>query len=827
MTMNEEKVDTYSTRVVPQKPLEIDYKNSGFEDVINEEGVIPTTLNVPVMVQRLAKDIYKNATSGIRELYMNAVRGCTDGVEMFGYKDPHIKVTINEGERIIIIEDNGRGITKARFKQVLRELGTSDNHDGTTTGQFGMGFASYMTLASVCVLDTIGDNGDNYKMLCRDGISSKYGGKSDLDSHGVKLTLTCYENVDFEEICKKLYDTASHASVPTTVVIEEFEYTPPDFVEGLNEIKRVSFDDVDGVLGDDEEPIRIDHEDFTLIACDSINNKSDVYLLNVPIESDIEIPFSYWILNIKDERKFQPMPDRDRMREESDKALQKQVDDAIRAHFSNMNIVWYREYIVSERRLEYLWLIQHPDYAPQPMQARLRQLNNCSYLREISYTDKSPSTHSLFHWLKAAGAAGITYQGHKSKAHSLKVREFIHKDCKLIICKKSVNDKWQDSVDILESFGVPTVKQILKDNKVKFAKIKREDVDERTIVGHEHGKYYETQEYIYEDITENFIRTDSIPMSKMMSLVREYPTDMTFLRNEPSLKETDCQTFSKWIEKFKTVEVMTNKGLFAADALAREESIAYCSDLEPDLMSVVEGLDQLIITDKDKVLGVAIIRHLEYKPKEWIGNMIDTLWLNTLFKNKYGINMYDDDTKKFFCAHLSEIKPAYHELFARVIVNIEKNFADEVATNQREKYLTLIKEYGELDTEDEVAKLKFYHEKWQNLPNKTAGITVIFDELITKSQETIEKNKYLLTKFVREIVLPKAYHAVDVRKYQLEEHEYHYSNDTFKVSFTTELRSLEFKEDVKVYGMNVKLTNIQIKIYKKFILIGGDLEVSA
>ena len=825
--MNEEKIDTYSTKVTPQQDLNISYKGSGFEDVIDENGVIPTTLNQKVIIQRIARDLYKNATSGIRELYINAVRGCEWGVELFDYTDPHITVTINEGERIIIIEDNGRGVSKTRFKQVLRELGTSDNFDGKTPGQFGMGFASYMTLASVVVLDTIADNGDNYKMICRDGTSSKYGGKSDLDDHGVKLTLTCYPEVDFDAVCDKLYETARHASVPTTVVIEEFEYTPDHFEEGNNEIEQVSFDeDLDDISG--EGVIKIEHEDFTLIASDSeMHSKSDVCLLNVPIDSEIEVPFSWWVLNIKDERKYQPMPDRDRMREESDNALQALITSSIHEYFRDINIENYNDYINSDRRREFIWLINHQEYAAGGLQPLLLLLNECGSLRKISYEDKSPIAHSLVYWLRVAGDGGITYQGYKNKEYTDKVKTFIDADCVLLIVKRGKSETWRRSVKTLETFGVPIVKQILKDNKVKMVRPIKEDIDERTIVGHEHGRYYETTDYIYDDITPNFIRTDLIPMNKMMSLVREYPTGMTFLRNEPSLKETDCQTLSKWLEKFKTEEVMTNKGLFTADALAKEEEVAYCNDLEPELISVVEGLDQLIITDKNKVLGVAIIRHLEYMPEKWIGGLIDTVYLDTLFKDKYGISMYHDESKKFFCAHLSEIKPVYHELFARVIVNIQNNFADEVAIGQREKYLILLKEYGELDTEDEVSKLKFYHEKWLKLPNKSAGITKIFNELVTKSQEIIEKNKYLLTKFVQEVVLPKAYHAVEVRKYQLEETEEYYTKDFFKVSFTTDLRTLEFKEDVKVYGMDIKLTNIQIRIYKKFILINGDLEVTS
>ena len=823
--MDEEKIDTYSTKVESQQDLEISFKDSGFEDVIDENGVIPTTLNVPVMVQRLAKDIYKNATSGIRELYMNAVRGCVDGVEQFGYKDPHIKVTINEGERIIIIEDNGRGITKARFKQVLRELGTSDNFEGTVTGQFGMGFASYMTLASVVVLDTIGDNGDNYKMLCRDGTSSKYAGKSDLDEHGTKLTLTCYEEVDFDAVCEKLYDTARHASVPTTVIIEEFEYTPDNFNEGSNEIEQVRFDDNVPEAAKEAGIVKIETEDFTLLASDWIaSSDHHTYLLNVPIDSEIDLPFYYWTLNIKDERKYQPMPDRDRMREESDEAIEAHVKDALREYFQDLDIKNYDDYINSDRRQEFIWLIEHQEYAPEALQQTLLLLNGASGLRKVSYTDKNASTHSLVYWLRASGAGGITYQGYKNKAYTDKVRQYIDEKCQLLIVRKGKQDNWAESVKVLEQFGVPTVKQILKDNKVKMPK-GAQGGSEKMIVAHNHkNRGYDTNDTYLDEVGVEAVRADTIKMSKLISFVREYPTDMVFMRNEPALKDTDCQKFSEWIEEFKTVEVMTNKGLIRADALAREEEIAYCSDLEEEFLPLVEDADELLILDNTKVVGVALLKHLEYEPEKWIGGLVDTVWLDSFIKKKYGIDMYSDNTKRFFCEHLKEVKPVFHELFVRVLKQINDNFADKVADTQREKYLNIFKEYGVLETDDEISKLKFYHAKWQNLPNKQAGITRIFQELVDKTKEIIHDNSFLLNKFVQEEVLVKAFGAVEVRKCQLNT-DYSYA-DTCTVSFTTNLRTLNFNGDLKVYDMGIKLAHINIRIFKNHSLITAKVEVS-
>jgi len=288
--MSEEKITTYSPKVTEQVAL-------GVEGAGEIEA---TKINEKVIIQRIAKDLYKNASSGMRELYMNSVRACKDAAKSIGGVEvyyPKVIVTMNEKERTLIIEDNGIGITEQMYQQVLRVLGTSSNLDGAETGQFGMGFASYMTLSSVVIIDTVAMDGTSFKRIAKDGQSFQRLGNADRTTHGTTLSMTCYDQVSFSELCNKFSQIAKYSGVPTDLVLSEFEYEPSMFRNGVNEIEQYRFDDEAlATKTYKQDLVNIETDDFHLVALVAVahnsSNYDHVYLLNVPIESSINLPFT-------------------------------------------------------------------------------------------------------------------------------------------------------------------------------------------------------------------------------------------------------------------------------------------------------------------------------------------------------------------------------------------------------------------------------------------------------------------------------------------------------------------------------------------------------
>lgn len=56
---------------------------------------------------------------------------------------------------------------------------------------------------------------------------------------------------------------------------------------------------------------------------------SEVRLLGSPVKADIRLPFSAWVLNLKGERKYPPTADRERLTEQSARAVQQRAEARI------------------------------------------------------------------------------------------------------------------------------------------------------------------------------------------------------------------------------------------------------------------------------------------------------------------------------------------------------------------------------------------------------------------------------------------------------------------------------------------------------------------
>ena len=149
-----DEIQLRESKIVEQTPLGTkSVQDEAFDDVLNKDGEIEVELNKKVITERISKDLYKNAQSGLRELLMNSFRACRIAMTEHGEKNPHIIVQYDSPQRTLTIHDiNAQGISKERFKKVLLVLGNSPQLG--ETGQFGMGFASYTTLSSTVVLQT-------------------------------------------------------------------------------------------------------------------------------------------------------------------------------------------------------------------------------------------------------------------------------------------------------------------------------------------------------------------------------------------------------------------------------------------------------------------------------------------------------------------------------------------------------------------------------------------------------------------------------------------------------------------------------------------------
>lgn len=812
--MNED-IETYSPDTEEQKPLPVKGDTTGFEDVVEKDGLINTRLNEKVIIQRIAKDLYKNATSGLRELYNNSARACRIAIKKHGEEKPLISISMNEESRELIIIDNGIGLSKERFKKVLLELGTSDNLEAGEVGQFGMGFASYMTLSSVVVIDTRVRNGDQYRMVAKDGMSFQPVGDAEMEGYGTKLSMTCYENVNFTELANQLEKIAKYSGIPTVLKLKNFEYYPSKFIEGLNHIRQTSFDDeVKANKTIKHDLVNIETEDFHLVALvtggRTESNYDHIHLLNIPIESEISMPFSWWVLNIKDERKFKPMPDRDRMAEVSDKMLEGLLDSAIKEHFSDLDIEDYQQFLDSDRKNEFLWLCDHQDYSPEKMRTVLGSVQVCN-VRTVAYDTKRFDDGSLVQ--KLSETYHIIYQGYKNRLVTEKLNEF-EPNAKLITTKKTKKNHWKEHVKFMEEFGIPTGRQILIDHKVKMPKA---DKIEMEIIGHTNDKYYEHELLDLDDIDENVIRVDTIPMGDMIRYVKKFKNPYTFVRNAPQLDEYDARDYTDWLKEVPNIMCPTNKGSMSIEELAETpDKVIFCEDFVKDYEYYFKEDKRIIVFGSAALLPLALYLNPECETASerfgyTIPNDVKHWQFHEFVEEKHHVTLNRDGDKKFFCNNLPKMSPCFHILFGKLLRNIDYSVDEKGREELQKSFLENILKFEPFDMDDELAQLQFYYNEGEKIVDTDSLLKSTLEELLHQTKNEIFNNEHLMVRLMKELILPKIFGHVVFRKMEKVELSY---QTCYDISIATRDSEFEFKDDIKIYDFTLQFRGCKLRIVR-------------
>lgn len=813
----DEEIETYSPDTEEQNPLPVKADTSGFEDVMEKDGLISTRLNEKVIIQRIARDLYKNATSGLRELYNNSARACRIAVKNHGEEKPLISISMDEESRELTITDNGIGMSKERFKKVLLELGTSDNLEAGEVGQFGMGFASYMTLSSVVVIDTRVRDGDQYRMIAKDGMSFQPVGDAEMEGYGTKLTMTCYPEVHFHELVSQLEKIAKYSGVPTVLKLRHFEYYPKMFIEGLNHLKQSSFDtEVKAHKTIKHDLVDIETDEFHLIALvtggRTESNYDHIHLLNIPIESEIDMPFSWWVLNIKDERKFKPMPDRDRMTEVADKKLEGLLDRAIKKYFSDLDIENYQQFLDSDRKNEFLWLCEHQDYSPEKMRDILASIQTCS-VRTVVYDTKHFNDTSLID--KLSDTYHVIYQGYKNRQVTEKLNEF-EPNALLITTKKTKKNHWKEHVKFMEEFGIPTGRQILIDHKVKMPKA---DKSELELIGHSNERYYEHEMMDLDDIDENVIRVDTLPMGDVIRYVKKFTNPYTFVRNAPELDEYDARDYSDWLKEIPNIMCSTNKGAMSIEELADcNTEVIFCEDFIQDYEDFFKEDDRVIVLGSAGLLPLALHLNPECETgaeryNYTIPNDVKHLEFHEFVEQKYDVTFHRDEDKKFFCNNLPKMSPCFHTLFGRLLRNIDFSYNETQQAKLQKEFLEKILKFEPFDMEDEMAKIQFYYNESREITDCDSLMKRTLEELLINTKSKIFEDEYLKMRLMKELILPKIFGHIEFRKMVKQDLSY---LTCYDVSIATHDTEFEFKDDMKVFDFTLQFKGCKLKINKGY-----------
>jgi len=393
--MSEQNDEFYRPILMEKKDLQIEGTDYNPDlNLLKEGNTIRVQLDNDVIIQRISHEIYSNYESGVRELINNEYRACRQARKLYNAR-PKVHVIVDKDNRTFSIEGiDSLGISVRIFDKVFRKLGVSGNvQGGDEIGMFGMGFASYTTLSEVITVETYArEDNQQFAFLGDRGIDFKILPKPDRDTYGTKITLTYKDGVIGDKIIDKVKDCARFSNVDTTIsvivsddsidsrdtdyyVTEEIEcdvynsginWCRDQFVslplsdQKVSWYKEVHIDNDDmeffGIIAFEKNP-RYNNDKLVNHHYGSVNECS-VNLVNTPIEMkfDTHLPFATYYLNIKNERKFMPTADRDRMKDESMVSLQEEFNKQLPTFFTDTIITSIDEYMTSLNKpmLEYI-----------------------------------------------------------------------------------------------------------------------------------------------------------------------------------------------------------------------------------------------------------------------------------------------------------------------------------------------------------------------------------------------------------------------------------------------------------------------------------------
>jgi len=394
-TVGEDNLEVYTPDIGESQEIGIDETTTSYSPRLNKlkEGeTIQVKLNEKAIKWRISHDLYKDFKSGVRELFQNEARACRQARTKYNAK-PKIEVRINPNTKSLTIQGiDSLGISESVFDNVLRVLGVSGNTDGgNEVGQFGMGFASYTTLSDIILVETwYRENRDDgseqrYAFLGDNGIDFKILPEPELDTFGTKLSMTYNVKVEERGIIDMITECAKFCGVPVSLIVDGTWDTYHEYGhEGIYELTtykslpdclKIQFQercvqdkmyDEDGINYDSDtrvgfyKEVHIDNEDYEFFGIIAIaksktgdytnrmNSIMNYHLLaTVPIEINFR-PKGFWTsyaLNIKNERKFMPTADRDRLTQEAEEEIQNAFNEIIPTYFTELGLETVSDYL--------------------------------------------------------------------------------------------------------------------------------------------------------------------------------------------------------------------------------------------------------------------------------------------------------------------------------------------------------------------------------------------------------------------------------------------------------------------------------------------------
>ena len=539
-------VKYYKPDLVTEKSLKI--RDGGFVGKLPEKsdnGFIQIGLESDVVIQRISKDLYAHPSSGIRELYANEARACREAARHGA--NPRIVLTIDRDTRKIVIEGiDSSGMSWDVFSNVFCTLGRSTNFDGKESGQFGFGRAAYTCISDIMILETYcRETGEKYAVMGKSGIGFQTGlPEPDMEHFGTRITMTARDDVNMNSIIEMVSDCAFLSRVCTYINCDGYESSMQPAGTLEDEISVGNWKQ-GGILSIKDTDIDI------AVSFTGHGGRGASYLCGIPIECEYGGEYYNHIygiaVNIKDERKYRPTPDRERLSDNARKSITEKIDKMITDHLteyveSNPNIT-FKEF-TSGPEWKILQSMHRPYGSGGPVSVTDRIKKYCLMLSHYVGYYGSGSRQQLCEILRTGDDLLVTKSINERKANAV----YRH-DKRFHIIRPA-------KIDDFVSEGVETVDEYIRRNNINVEKPERQS---KTRVYSRIDGSCET--YDIESIPKGTIHVTRKEFDKIKSLeVKSLELDFTYGTSKALKDNKNTKSLSEWKESVKKKSFLTNKG---------------------------------------------------------------------------------------------------------------------------------------------------------------------------------------------------------------------------------------------------------------------------
>jgi len=442
------------------------------------------------------------------------------------------------------------GIDDKTFNEGLRVMGNSGNNDESMKGLWGLGFFSFVKVSERILIVTKSriENKDK-AWICKSALSFEelHNEQYDkLEFFGTKLTLVIKDEIDFNNLQEKIEEITKLSGIKTEYYIDNELIELKQFYsleEYFKNHYHSYFNDKYCVYSLNYLHINNDDYEAFLIHIagefESSLRPYECFLLNTPInldfnESSYTTNFEGCIINIKNERKFEPKPDREDFEQQAENKinsmLNEEAKDFIKPEDNGKKIKSIKEwYDVKDRHF-----IKQITKDKISLNLQIKTPDHTSYRGSVNY-------NPMYDVLPREKPDYFLVSRSYRKAGFENIKSGMALKNKVVLCVQSRKKKasWRrtdetDNYDELLDLGFIDFGKFAKLNKIKVNVSKGNGLTKKFVY---HGRYNNYYDNVHD--TNNSIVFKVKDINSNLDLIRTIKGDhVYFITDNANLKNT-------------------------------------------------------------------------------------------------------------------------------------------------------------------------------------------------------------------------------------------------------------------------------------------------